>query len=83
MKRVNLLWVSRNNKWAIYLAVHPRTNKLGLEVTDGYISQIPIFYDNGGFAFDNPYGIPKYVIEKVRVLGYKLKKQGVLYKEAQ
>lgn len=78
MKVVETLWVSPNKKWVINLIIHPRTNRYRLEVTDGFYSDLPIFYDHGGFAFDYPERIPNYVKEQVRKYGYKLKKAGVL-----
>lgn len=60
-----VLWQSPNEKWLINKVIYPRTNRIRVEITDGWFCEYPIYYEhNGGIAYDYPERLPKYVKEK-------------------
>jgi hypothetical protein len=74
-----VMWQSKNEKWLINKVMNPRTRRVQVEVTDGWLAQYPILYDNSTeIGYDNPYQIPKYVREQVRKVMLKMREAGTL-----
>lgn len=72
-----LIWESPNKKWKINKVIHPRTYRVRIEITDGFISELPIYYDyDGKIAYDYPERIPKYIREKAESIIRKMVAEG-------
>ena len=59
----NVLWVSSNRKWVLYL--NEDWHRIVLEDVINGEGQFPIMYNDGSIAYDNPYIVPKYVKENI------------------
>jgi hypothetical protein len=74
-----VLWQSKNEKWLINKVMHPRTRRIQVEVTDGWMAQYPILYDGGDtVGYDDPFIIPKYVRNQIRKIMVNMREAGTL-----
>ncbi len=79
-KDPGVVWVSPNGRWYIY---DPSKDTSGTRYTPSVVNMVyategdaaywSSIYDDGRIAHDNPYGVPKYVLDKVESI---LKKRG-------
>ena len=65
------LWTSKNGVWKIAKFGTGMDTKWFIENTKTGYNDNPIVYDYGGIAYDNPYGIPKYVKKQFSKMAFK------------
>ncbi|MCK4668187.1 hypothetical protein KAU33_15660 [Candidatus Dependentiae bacterium] len=67
-------WTSKNGLWKIGKTETHRGMQWIIENTDTGYNDNPIIYEDGRFAFDNPYYLPKYVKKQFKILTEKDRK---------
>ena len=59
----NVIWISKNKNWIFYVN---DCEHFQIEKIDSWVGDLPLLYDDGSVAYDNPDNIPKYIKDRVR-----------------
>lgn len=59
----NVIWVSNNKNWIFYVN---DCEHFQIEKIDSWVGDLPLLYNDGSVAYDNPDNIPKYIKDRVK-----------------
>ena len=59
----NVIWISKNKNWIFYVN---DCEHFQIEKIDSWVGDLPLLYNDGSVAYNNPDNIPKYIKDRVR-----------------